>query len=62
VLDKAIYSRSQEHAKIDTAELDIVYRAVERVEETGVGHPLPPRTTDQVWSFGNADRDANRKN
>jgi hypothetical protein len=62
VLDKAMHSRWKEHARIETPDLDIAYQAPERVEETGVGYPLPPRTTDLAWSFGNAERDSHRKN
>ena len=62
VLDKAMHSRWKDHARIETPDLDIVYQAPEKVEDTGVGHPLPPRTTDLVWSFGNEDRDKHRTN
>ena len=62
VLDKAMHSRWKGHVLVETPDLDIVYQAPERVEDTGVGHPLPQRTTDLVWSFGNADRDKHRNN
>lgn len=48
ILDAAMHSRWKGSIVLETPELDVGYQATASVSDTGIGRPLPPRTSGSV--------------